>query len=79
MADKKQSAKTVSKAASVDYKAMDLKALRTKANELSDEVVVLKKATILGDVQNVRACKFKRRELARVLTLINSKTKEEKN
>jgi ribosomal protein L29 len=70
----------VKKAARVDVKAIsdnpDL--WPTEVIKLREEAVVLKRNMLIGDVQNVRAYKYKRRQLARVLTRINmsKKTKE---
>ena len=45
--------------------------LNQQATALREETHTLKRNMLTGDVQNVRAYKFKRRELARVLTKIN--------
>lgn len=63
---KKPAAKTPAKV--VDYKALSLAELTDKVTELRDEAIELKRGTRTGDVQNVRAYKFKRREIARALT-----------
>jgi ribosomal protein L29 len=51
-----------------------------EASKLREEAVTLKRGMLNGDVQNIRAYKYKRRQLARVLTLINmsKKAKEKK-
>lgn len=51
-----------------------------EAVKLREEAVTLKRSMLNGDVQNIRAYKYKRRQLARVLTLINmsKKPKEKK-
>lgn len=51
--------------------------LAKKATELRDEITILKRGTIIGDVQNVRAYSAKRKDLARVLTALNSRGQEE--
>lgn len=66
MAAKKPEVKAPAKV--VDYKKLSLAELADKVSELRDEAVALKRGTRTGDVQNVRAYKFKRRELARALT-----------
>ncbi len=40
------------------------------------DLSTLKRNTLNGDVQNVRAYKYKRRELARLLTSVNMANKE---
>jgi ribosomal protein L29 len=51
----------------LDNKADILK----KINQVKQEAIELKRNMHLGDVQNVRAYKYKRRELARLLTRYN--------
>jgi ribosomal protein L29 len=53
--------------------------LLKKVQDMRLEVITLKRNMLSGDVQNVRAYKYKRRELARILTSINQhKVVEEK-
>jgi ribosomal protein L29 len=53
--------------------------LTVVAKKLHEEAVTLKRTMLSGDVQNIRAYKYKRRELARVLTKINQvQAKKEK-
>ena len=73
----KATQKVVKPTAKQNYKSMDEKELLSKIDELRLEKNELKRGTILGDVQNVRAYKFKKRELARALTFRNQ-TREEK-
>lgn len=61
-----------------DLIKLDAKTLDSKIQELLNEVAELKRNTITGDVQNVRAFINKRRELARVLTAKHQLHKEEK-
>jgi ribosomal protein L29 len=50
-----------------------------KVDDLREEAAVLKRNMHMGDVQNVRAYKYKRKEIARVLTQLNNmKPQEEK-
>ncbi|MEI6237541.1 MAG: 50S ribosomal protein L29 [Candidatus Saccharibacteria bacterium] len=50
-----------------------------KVNDLREEAAVLKRNMHMGDVQNVRAYKYKRKEIARALTQLNNmKPQEEK-
>ncbi len=54
-----------------DYKLLSEKDLLEKIEQLRSDIFDLKKSTIIGDVQNVRAYKLKRRDLARALTVRN--------
>ncbi len=76
---KKPEPKTASKSlTSKEINALSQADLQTKAIELRSEIVSLKRGMIGDEVQNVRACSVKRRELARVLTALGSKSEEEK-
>lgn len=77
MAITKKSAVKVSKSAPVNLTDMTYVELSKKVLDIKEEIVILKRGTLMGDVQNVRAYKFKRRELARVLTALNGKGQEE--
>lgn len=45
--------------------------LAKKICDLKAELITLKRNTLIGDVQNVHAYKYQRRELARLLTAFN--------
>ncbi len=81
MATKKKSEKTVEISKSVAFKDLaDMSAedLVKKSVEIRKELVILKKSTIDGVVQNYKISGQKRKELARTLTALNQKSKEEK-
>lgn len=81
MADTKKTSKASKKMVTPkDLKTLTKEELVIQAKEVREEAVILKRNSLLGDVQNIRAYKYKRRELARILTLINAKpaTVEEK-
>lgn len=67
----KSTPKATKAAKQVDYKSLSEKDLLKKIDELRAEARDLKRNTMLGDVQNVRAYSVKRRELARALTVRN--------
>ena len=70
--DSKKAAVKVAKAPKkVDYKSLDDKDLLKAIEELRSDLVVLKRATKMGDVQNVRAYNVRRKEYARALTVRN--------
>lgn len=77
MAESKKATPKASKTISVNFKEMPKSDLILLVKELKEESLILKRSTIMGDVQNVRAYKFKRRELAKALTALNSKGTEE--
>ena len=60
-----------------DYKAMKPADILKKVTDLKEESATLKRNMRIGDVQNVKAYIFKRRELARALTALNQ-VREEK-
>ncbi len=82
MATKKKSSKdTVEISKGISFKelnAMSAEDLNKKSLELRTELVILKKSTIDGVVQNYKISGQKRKELARTLTALNQKSKEEK-
>lgn len=52
--------------------------LDKRSAELRTEIIDLKKGIKIGDVQNTQATKARRKELARVLTLLNNNQPAEK-
>jgi len=81
MADKKASKKSVAPKAEkiakeapkqVDYMKMSEADLLQAIASLREDVVTLKRGTIMGEVQNVRAYSARRKELARALTALNT-------
>lgn len=80
-AKKKSSEKTVEISKKMSFKelqSLSADDLNKKSTELRKELVVLKKSTIEGVVQNYKISGQKRKELARTLTALNQKSKEEK-
>jgi ribosomal protein L29 len=76
MAEKKT---TTKKAApkKQDYNGMKKAELEKAIVELRTDIAVIKKSTLVGDAQNVRAHANKRKELARALTALNGLKDEE--
>lgn len=81
MADKKATKKATAKKAEnvasktlkkVDYATLSESELIKAVAELRQDVVTLKRGTVMGDVQNVRAYGARRKELARALTALNT-------
>lgn len=51
----------------------------TKENSrLRDEIVAIKRSKIMGETQNVRLVRHKRKDLARVLTVLSEQLTKEK-
>lgn len=62
----------------IDYKIMTVAEIDKAIATLRDDVLTLKRGTIVGDVQNVRAYNGRRKELARALTARAAKNREDK-
>lgn len=61
-----------------DLKALSKEDIVKKINELRSEASELKRNTVVGDVQNVRAYIKKRRDIARALTAQKQLAEEDK-
>lgn len=62
-----------------DIRKLPTKELALKSNELREEIVNLKRGISLGEIQNVRVVRARRKDLARVLTVLGEQlTKEAK-
>lgn len=53
--------------------------LTTKATGLREEIASLKRGLHLGEVQNVRVVRGKRKDLARILTVLGEQLTKETN
>jgi ribosomal protein L29 len=62
-----------------DYSKMSTTDLLISVNELREEAITLKRNSLIGDVQNVRAPRYKRKELAQVLTILNNQKVDKEN
>lgn len=61
----------------VEIRKMPTKDLAVKSNELREEIVSLKRQIRLGEVSNVRLVRAKRKDLARVLTVLGEQLEKE--
>ncbi|OGL26298.1 50S ribosomal protein L29 [Candidatus Saccharibacteria bacterium RIFCSPHIGHO2_12_FULL_49_19] len=52
--------------------------LTTQTSQLRDEIVELRRRTLSGEVQNVRILRTKRKDLARMLTVLSEQLVKEK-
>ncbi len=52
--------------------------LTTESSKLRDEIIELKRSKVMGESQNVRLVRHKRKDLARVLTVLGEQLTKEK-
>lgn len=60
-----------------DIRKLSTDELTKESNKLRDEIVELKRSTVMGETQNVRLVRNKRRDLARVLTVLSEQLTKE--
>lgn len=60
-----------------DIRKLSTDELTKESNKLRDEIVELKRSTVMGETQNVRLVRNKRRDLARVLTVLGEQLTKE--
>lgn len=60
-----------------DIRKIKTEELTTQANTLREEIAELKRRTTLGEVSNVRTLRAKRKDLARVLTVLGEQIAKE--
>jgi large subunit ribosomal protein L29 len=60
-----------------DIRKIKTEELTTQANTLREEIAELKRRTSLGEVSNVRTLRAKRKDLARVLTVLGEQIAKE--
>lgn len=63
----------------VEIRKLSTKDLATESTKLREEIAELKRRTSLGEVQNVRQVRGKRKDLARVLTVLGEQLMKETN
>ena len=61
----------------VDYKSMKPADLKDTVTTLRADALALKRGTVNREVQNVHAYNYRRKELARALTALNTKNSKE--
>ncbi|HET9850685.1 MAG TPA: 50S ribosomal protein L29 [Candidatus Saccharimonadales bacterium] len=61
-----------------DIRKMSTAELTSESNKLRDEIVELRRRLYSGEVQNVRLLRHKRKDLARVLTVLGEQLSREK-
>ena len=61
----------------VDIRKLSTAQLTTESTKLREEIVELKRRLHLGEVQNVRVIRGKRKDLARMLTVLSEQLAKE--
>lgn len=61
----------------VEIRKLDVKELAAKSNELRAEIVEMKRRLHMGEVQNTRAIRGKRKDLARIMTVMSEQLSKE--
>lgn len=61
----------------VDIRKLDTKELTKQSTALRDEITELRRRLYSGEVQNVRIIRSKRKDLARVLTVLGEQLTKE--
>jgi large subunit ribosomal protein L29 len=61
----------------VDIRKLSTEQLTSESTKLREEIVELKRRLHLGEVQNVRAIRAKRKDLARILTVLGEQLAKE--
>lgn len=61
----------------VDIRKLSTDSLTKESVKLREEVSELRRRVRLGEVQNVRAARAKRKDLARILTVLGEQLREE--
>lgn len=60
-----------------DIRKLETKELITESTKLRDEIVELKRRLFLGEVQNTRQIRGKRKDLARMMTVMSEQLAKE--
>ena len=61
----------------VDIRKLSTEQLTTESTKLREEIIELKRRLSLGEVQNVRVIRGKRKDLARILTVLGEQLAKE--
>jgi ribosomal protein L29 len=61
----------------VDIRKLSTEQLTTESTKLREEIVELKRRLSMGEVQNVRVIRGKRKDLARMLTVLSEQLAKE--
>ncbi|MEO5627642.1 MAG: 50S ribosomal protein L29 [Candidatus Saccharimonadales bacterium] len=61
----------------VEIRKLDTTQLATESTKLRDEIVELKRRLHMGEVQNTKVLRNKRKDLARILTVLSEQLTKE--
>ncbi|NBU33653.1 50S ribosomal protein L29 [bacterium] len=61
----------------VEIRKLDTPALALKCNELRAEIIEMRRRLHMGEVQNTRAIRGKRKDLARIMTVMSEQLSKE--
>ena len=61
----------------VDIRKLSTEQLTTESSKLREEIIELRRRLYSGEVQNVRIIRSKRKDLARVLTVLGEQLQKE--
>jgi ribosomal protein L29 len=61
----------------VDIRKLSTEQLTTESTKLREEIIELKRRVGMGEVQNVRVIRGKRKDLARILTVLGEQLAKE--
>jgi ribosomal protein L29 len=61
----------------VEIRKLNTKELAAKSNELRAEIVEMKRRLHMGEVQNTRSLRTKRKDLARIMTVMSEQLSKE--
>lgn len=61
----------------VDIRKLSTAELTKQSSAIRDEIVELRRRVVLGEVTNVRAIRAKRKDLARILTVLSEQLMKE--
>ena len=60
-----------------DIRKFDTGELAAKSTEIREEIVEMKRRLYMGEVQNTRSLRVKRRDLARIMTVLSEQLSKE--
>ncbi len=63
----------------IDIRKLSTTELATQSTKLREEISELRRRVHLGETQNVRAIRHKRKDLARILTVLGEQLSKETN
>jgi len=62
----------------IEIRKLTTEELTKESSKLRDEIIQLKRSKVMGESQNVRLVRHKRKDLARVLTVLGEQLAKEK-